>query len=185
MDDAAAGVDHGTFGVPHHLGGAADLAGVAVGIDLVAGQMDLVDGLVVRVGLEDVLGDVDQHRAGTAAGGKVERLVDDLGQFADVLDEEVVLGAGACDAEGVGFLEGVATDEFAGDLAGDGDYRDGVHQGVDEPGNEVGRTRAGGGAANADLTGGSREAFGGEAGILFVADEDMADRVVVHGVVER
>jgi hypothetical protein len=96
-----------------------------------------------------------------------------------------VLGAGARDAEGVGFLEGVAADEFAGDLAGDGDDGDGIHHGVDQAGDQVGGAGAGGGAADAHLAGGARVAFGGEAGVLFVAHQHMADVVVVDGVVER
>ena len=70
-------------------------------------------------------------------------------------------------------------------LAGDGDDRDGIHHGVDQAGDEVGGAGAGGGAADADLAGGARVAFGGEAGVLFVAHEDVADVVVVEGVVER
>ena len=49
---------------------------------------------------------------------------------------------------------------------------------------EVGGAGAGGGAADADLAGGAGVAFGGEGGILLVADEDVADVVVVEGVVE-
>ena len=97
---------------------------------------------------------------------------------------KLCLVAGARDAEGVGFLEGVAADEFGVDLAGDGDDGDGIHHGVDQAGDEVGGAGAGGGAADADLAGGAGVAFGGEAGILFVAHEDVADVVVVKGVVE-
>ena len=106
------------------------------------------------------------------------------GELVDLLDQVVVLGAGTGDAEGVGFLEGVAADEFAGDLAGDGDDGDGIHHGVDQAGGEVGGAGAGGGAADADLAGGARVAFGGEGGIFLVADEDVADLVVVEDVVE-
>jgi len=81
--------------------------------------------------MEAILGDVDEHGAGTSGGSDVEGLVDDLGKFVDFLHQVVVLSAGARDAEGVGFLEGVAADELAGDLSGDGDDRDGVHHGVD------------------------------------------------------
>ena len=143
-----------------------------------------VDGRVVALRLEDVLGDIDEDGAGASGGGDVEGFVDDLGELVEVLDEIVVLGAGAGDAEGVGFLEGVAADELAGDLAGDGDDGDGVHHGVDEAGDEVGGAGAGGGAADADLAGGAGVAFGGEGGVLLVADEDVADVVVVEGVVE-
>ena len=101
-----------------------------------------------------------------------------------LLDQEVVLGAGARDAEGVGFLERVAADELAGDLAGDGDDRDGIHHGVHQAGDQVGGAGAGGGAADADLAGGARVAFGGEGGVLLVPHQDVADLVIVEGVVE-
>ena len=45
---------------------------------------------------------------------------------------------GAGDAEGIGFLEGIGTDELREDLAGEGDDRDGIHHGVHEAGGEVG-----------------------------------------------
>ena len=46
-DDAAAGVDQRALGFLDQLGGAADLAGVALGEDLVAGKVDGGDRLVV------------------------------------------------------------------------------------------------------------------------------------------
>ena len=183
-DDAAAGIDEGPLGFPDQLRGAADLAGVAFGEDLVAGQMDGSDRSIVALGLENILRDIDQHGAGAAAGGDVERLVNDLRQVFQFLDQIVVLGAGARDAEGVGLLESVAADEFAGDLAGEGDDGDGIHHGIDEAGDQVGGAGAGGGAADAYFAGGARVAFGGEAGVLFVAHQHMADVVVVEGVVE-
>ena len=80
-DDAAAGIDQRPLGFPDHLRGAADLAGVAFGEDLVAGQVNGGHGLIVALGLEHVLGDIDQHRTGPAAGGDVKRFVDDLRQI--------------------------------------------------------------------------------------------------------
>ena len=59
-----------------------------------------------------------------------------------LLHQEIVLGAGARDAEGVGFLERVAADELGGDLAGDGDDGDGIHHGVHQAGGQVGGARA-------------------------------------------
>ena len=53
--------------------------------------------------------------------------------------------------------------------------RDGIHHGVHQAGDKVGGAGAGGGAADADFAGGARVAFGGEAGVLFVAHEDVAD----------
>ena len=97
---------------------------------------------------------------------------------------KLCLVAGARDAERVGFLERVAADELGVDLAGDGDDRDGIHHGVDEAGDQIGGAGSGGGAADADLAGGARVAFGGEAGVLFVTHQDVPDVVIVERVVE-
>ena len=95
-----------------------------------------------------------------------------------------MLGARPRETERVGFLEGIAADEFAGDLSGDGDDGDRIHHGVDEAGGEVGGARAGSGAADADLSSGASVAFGREGCIFLVADEDVTDLVVVEDVVE-
>ena len=95
-----------------------------------------------------------------------------------------MLGAGARDAEGVGFLEGVAADELAGDLAGERDDGDGIHHGIDQAGDQVGCAWAGGGAADAHPAGGARVAFRGEAGIFLVAHQHMAYVVVVDRIVQ-
>ena len=110
--------------------------------------------------------------------------MDDLREIFDVLDQVVVLGAGARDAEGVGFLEGVAADQLAGDLSGDGDDGDGIHHGVHQAGGEVGGAGSGSGAADAHLAGGARVAFGGEGGVFLVPYQDVADLVIVKSVVE-
>ena len=133
---------------------------------------------------ENVFGNIDQHRTGPAAGGDIKRLVHDLRQLGHVLHHEIVLGAGARDAERVGFLKRVAADEGAVDLAGDGDDRDGIHQRIHQAGDQVGGAGAGGGAADADLAGGAGIAFGGEGGVLFVADQDVADVMVIEGIVK-
>ena len=51
-DDAAAGIDQRPLGFLDELGGAADLAGVSFGENLVAGKVDGRDGLVVALRLE-------------------------------------------------------------------------------------------------------------------------------------
>ena len=183
-DDAAAGVDERAFGFPHHLRGAADLPAVAFGEDPVAGEMDRRDRLIGGHGLEDVLRDVDQHWAGTSGGSDVERLMDGLGQFADVLDHEVVLGGGAGDAEGVGFLERVGADQLAGDLAGEGDDGDGIHHRVHQTGHEVGGPGTGGGAADTYAAGGPGVALRCESRILFVTDQYVVQRMVVECVIK-
>ena len=63
-DDAAAGVDQRPLGFRIIWAARRDLAGVAFGEDLVAGQVDGGDGRVVALRLKTVLGDIDQHGAG-------------------------------------------------------------------------------------------------------------------------
>ena len=75
-DDAAAGVDEGPLGFPHHVRGAADLPGVAIDVNLVTGQVNGGHGRVLGVGLEDILGHVHQDRAGPSGFGDVEGFVD-------------------------------------------------------------------------------------------------------------
>ena len=72
-----------------------------------------------------------------------------------------------------------------GHLAGDRDDRHRVHVGVGDRGDQVGRARAGGGHADADLAGGLRVAGGGVAGALLVADQDVPHLRVEQRVVRR
>ncbi len=96
-----------------------------------------------------------------------------------------MFGAGARDAEGVSFLECIAADQLGGDLAGERDHGNGVHHGIHQAGYQVGCAWTGGGAADSHASGGTREAFRGERGILFVTDQNMPDGVIVEGVVQR
>jgi hypothetical protein len=132
--------------------------------------------------LHGVLRHVDEHRPGTAGGGDVERLGDRARDLGGVGDQEVVLGDRHRDAADVRLLEGVGADRRAGDLAGDGDHRDGVHVGVGERGDQVGGARAAGGHADADLAGGGGVPLRRVPGALLVTDQDVPDP---HRVVER
>ena len=62
---------------------------------------------------------------------------------------------------------------------------DGVHLGVGDRGDEVRRARAGGADGDADPARRSGVALGGVAGGRLVAHQDVADRRVVEGVVDR
>ena len=136
-------------------------------------------------GLQRVLADVDQHRAGAARRGDVERLGDRARDLRRVGDQVVVLGDRHRDAADVGLLEGVRADRGRRDLAGDGHDRHRVHVGVGDRRDQVGGARAARGHADADLAGGRRVALGRVAGALLVADEDVPDLGGVHQRVVR
>ena len=133
----------------------------------------------------DVLGQIDQHRAGAAAGGDEEGFVDDARQIVDVLDQVIPLGAGAGDAGDVGFLEGVVADDLGGDLAAEDEDGDGVHLGGGQRGDGVGGAGAAGDDADAGLAGGAGVAVGTVAGALLVAVEDELGRGFVELVEDR
>ncbi len=184
-DNSAPGVNDGTFGFPDHLGRAPDLSGVAFRGQLVARQMNRRNRRVVALGLEHVLGDIHQHRTRPAGGGNMKRLVNDLRKLHQLLHQKIVFGAGARDAEGVGLLEGVTTDQLGGHLPGDRHDRNRIHQRIDQRGDQVGRTGAGSRAAYAHLARRARISFGGEAGVLLVPHQDVLDRMIVERIVQR
>ena len=80
-------------------------------------------------GGDHVLGQIDQHRAGTSGGGEVECLADGRNQVLRVVDQVVVLGAGPGDADDINLLEGIVADQRRGHLAGQHHHRDGIHVG--------------------------------------------------------
>jgi hypothetical protein len=92
--------------------GTADLTGVAVGVNLVARQMDAGDRRVVRHALEDISSGCRLHRTRPSAAGDVERLVNHLRQVREILHHEIVLGAGRVMPKVSSFLERVAADEL-------------------------------------------------------------------------
>ena len=95
-----------------------------------------------------------------------------------------MLGAWPGDAEGVGFLEGVAADQLAGYLAGESHDRDGIHQGVHQPRGQVRGARTGSGAAHPHFPRRARVSLRRERRILFVPHQDVADVVIVKHVVK-
>jgi hypothetical protein len=96
-----------------------------------------------------------------------------------------VLGNGQGNASYVRFLESVAADEVNGNLAGDADDGGRVHHGRRNTRNQVGGSRAGGRHRHADFTGGAGVAIGHVGCALLVADENVVNGIVEHGVVNR
>jgi len=80
-------------------------------------------------------------------------------------------------------LKRVAPEDFAADLAGDGDDGDGVEHRRRDAGDEVSGAGAGRCDADADFAGGAGVAVGHVRGALLVADEDVVDGELAQGVV--
>ena len=121
----------------------------------------------------DILRDVDNHGAGTAGGSDVERLLQRLGQLAQVLDQEIMLDAGTGNADRIDFLERILANHVARYLAGEHHQWNRIHVSGGNTGNRIGRTRSGSHQANAGLAGGARIAVRRVRGALFVAHQDM------------
>ena len=189
FQDATAGVDHGARRAHDELGRRAHLVEVGLGLRLVAGQVHF--GRLVpfhrrrRVSrIDDVLGDVDEHRARPPGRRDVERFANRLRDVLRRGHQEVVLGDGHRDAGGVALLERIGADRRRRHLTGDHDHGDRIHHRVAQRRDDVGRRRPTGHHRHAGATGRVGEPFGHVARALLVAHEDVADRRVEDRVVD-
>ena len=179
VDDAAAGIENRALGLFHRLDQIGDPfdrpfdGGLIAGFDL--GFLDVFAGRELNI-----LWDVDQNRAGAACGRNVKRFVDGFRQAISFLDQPVMLGAGAGDANGVCLLEGVRTDHERRHLTRQNNNRDRIQKSIRQAGHRVCRPRTRGHKTYARFSGGSGIAFGGVHGALFVAHEDMLDVVLLE-----
>ncbi len=89
----------------------------------------------------------------------------------------------ARDADGIGFLKGIGADQRCGHLPGDHDQRDGVHIGIGNAGDGIGRARAAGDQNHAGLAGAARIPFCRMGRACFMTHEDMANAVVTEQLV--
>ena len=64
----------------------------------------------------------------------MEGLRDDTRDISGIHDQVAVFYDGKGDSENVGLLEGAPPDRGGGDLAGDGNHGDGVHESVGDTG---------------------------------------------------
>ena len=186
VDDAAAGVDHRPLGGFQRGDGLGDLPQVGRGLRAVGAVRRGGGGLIGRLVDQDVLGQIDHHRAGPAGARDIERLMHHPREILGALDEVVVLGRGAGDAGGVGLLEGVVADQMGRHLAGQAHERDAVHQRIDQARHRIGGAGAGGDEHAAHPPGGARIALRGMHRGLLVAHQDVADRVLLeHRIIDR
>ena len=183
IDHPAAGVENRPLGLFQRLDQRRDHRRIALDLRLIMPGRGLLRLDIGAGGELHVLGNVHQHRAGPAPCGDVERLMYGLGQPVGLLDQPVVLGGGAGDAHRVGLLEGVRADHEGRHLAGQHDERDRIHQRIDHPGHGIGRAGAGGDEHDARLAGRAGIALGHMDGALFVAHQDVTDRVLLENLV--
>ena len=180
VDNAAAGIEHGTLCRGEHFDSFGDLVRRADHARLVAmrGQGGIVLLIPPRRCDLHILGDIDHDRAGAARRGDAEGFLDRRAKAFGVLHEVVVLGAVAGQPHGVRFLKGVRADERGGHLPGDHHHGNRIHIGIGDAGDRIGRPRAAGHEHHAGLAGRAGIAFGGMGRPRFVAHQDMADILV-------
>ena len=97
-----------------------------------------------------------------------------------LLHQIIMLGTVARDAHRVAFLKGIGADEMRRHLAGEHHQRDRIHQRIGDAGHGIGGAGAGGDEHHANLAAAARIAFGGMHGGLFMANENMADAILLE-----
>ena len=102
-------------------------------------------------------------------------LFDHARDLVDVPNEVAVFHDRQGHAEEIGLLERAAADHFLRHLAGNGDDRNRIHEGIGQAGDKIGCAGAGGGHAEAHFSGSARVAFGRKNAALFMAGKDCAD----------
>ena len=187
VDDPAPGVDDRTLGLRQRLNGLLNLSKIALEPRLVGRTADLRLLLVdVSFVHQHVFGQVDDNRAGTAGRRDQKGLVNNAGDVFNLLHQIVVLGTGAGDAGGIGFLEGILPDQMGRHLPGQTDDRDGVHERVGQARHGVCRTGARGYQHTAYFTGRAGVALGRMDRSLLVTHEYVPDRILLkQGIVNR
>jgi len=135
--------------------------------------------LAIRTGRkQNVFWQIDDDRSRPTALRDIEGLVHHARQFAHILDQVVMLGAGPRDAGSIGFLEGVVADQMRRHLARQADDRNRIHQRVGEPGDRICRTGTARHQHHADPAGRARIALGRMDSALLVTHQDVAQRIL-------
>ena len=179
VDDAAAAIQDRPLGVGHYRHGLFDQVPVGTRFRLISLVHDVLGRDVGAHAERDILRQIDQHRAWPAAAGDVECLVDGARQIGGALHKIVVLGARPGDAGGVALLKGVVADQVGRHLAAEDHQRHAVHQRIGDAGDGVGGAGPGGHDHYSHLAGRSRVTFGSVHGAAFLADQDVANAVLL------
>src|SRR6267378_3807594 len=182
-DHPAPGVDHRALRLGDQLHGLPDLTRMPLHHRVVGTHRHRFRVLEWAFGRRDVLGNVDEHRAGPPGPGEIERFLDRDREILDVFHEEVVLYTGPRDAHRVALLECVQANGVRGHLPRDDHHRDRVHVGGGDPGHRVGDTGTRGHQRHTDLIARARVAVGSMRRALLAAHQDMLDLVLLEQLV--
>ncbi len=183
IDHAAPGIEDRALGLLDGRDQIGDALDIALDLRLVVMRAGPRRRDIFGAGELHVLGDVHQHRPRAPRGGDVKRLMHGVGQVLGVRHQPVMLGAGAGDAHGVGFLKGVGADHERRHLTGQHHQRDAVHQRIGQAGDRIGRAGPRGDQHHTRPPGRARVALGGMHRALFVTHEDMADPLLLEDLV--
>ena len=136
-------------------------------------------GLIFALSHLNVLGNINQYRAGSAGACQDDCLADGICQLLDRADKVVMLGDGQRNTRDINLLEGVGTDLCAENVTRDGQHGNAVQVRRRNTGNQVCRAGTGGGKHNADLTRSARVAVSGVCRALLVRRQDVLDLVLI------
>ena len=181
VDDTVSGVDNGLLGNVEKLRNPLErclklkLHGLGDGSSRETGKRGVNGNSAAQNAGGDILGKVDEDRSGAARGGNLEGLVDSAGQFGDVLDHDVPLGARARDTDDIGLLEGITADGRGNDLASEDDEGNTVGQGILDGGDDIGCSGTGGNEDYTRLARGTSVTLGHVASTLLVSGKDEVE----------
>ena len=175
------------LGIDQQIGRLANLARIAGGRRLVAGNIQLDVPVRNDPRLHRIFGDVDQHRARAASGGNMNRLFEHIGNLVDAFDQVIVLGDWHGDARDISFLKCISAKHCARNLASDRQHWRRVHHCIGNRRDQVGCAGAAGANAHAKPASRPCIAFRRVATALLVPHQHMAQLVAIfpHCVIER
>jgi hypothetical protein len=78
---------------------------------------------------QSIFGKINKNRSGSSASSYIESLFQNSCQVLDILHKVVMLRARSCNANDIGLLKSIVSDQKRGDLAGHDHKRDRVHKG--------------------------------------------------------